>query len=241
MLKIERLYVTVGERLVLNDVNLEIANGEVHVLFGPNGSGKSSLVMTILGHPSYKVINGRIIFKGIDITEMPTEERIKLGISAALQNPPKLQGIKLKDLLNRIAEERIKDNGLLKLIDRLRIGEDLLNRYVNVGFSGGETKKCEIIQAFATNPDFIILDEPDSGVDIENLDLIGRVISEFIVGKSALVITHHGYILRYLKPVKAHIMFKGSIACDGDPEEMLMQISQRGYGWCEKCISMKKS
>ncbi|MCS7136024.1 MAG: ABC transporter ATP-binding protein [Nitrososphaerota archaeon] len=241
MLKIERLYVTVGERLVLKDVNLEIAEGEVHVLFGPNGSGKSSLVMTILGHPSYKVISGRIIFKGIDITEMPTEERIKLGIAATLQHPPKLQGIRLKDLLNRISDGRLRDDGLLRLIDRLKINDDLLNRHVNVGFSGGEIKKCELVQAFALNPDLLLFDEPDSGVDIENLELIGKAMSELLDRKSALIITHHGHILRYVKPAKAHVMFKGQIACEGDPEEVLNQISKNGYGWCERCISMKRS
>lgn len=241
MLKIEGLYVTVGERLVLNDINLDVGDGEVHVLFGPNGSGKSSLVMTILGHPAYKVINGRIIFKGIDITDMPTEERVKLGIAVALQNPPKLHGIRLKDLLGKVAEGRLRDDGLLKLIDRLKVNESLLNRYVNVGFSGGEVKKCELLQAFTLNPELLILDEPDSGVDVENLEIIGRAISEVVEGRSALVITHHGYILKYLRPKRAHIMFNGYIACDGEPEEILRQISQRGYSWCEKCISMRRA
>jgi len=241
LLKIEDLHVEVGDRLLLKGIDLEIGEGETHVLFGPNGSGKSSLVMAIIGHPGYKVIDGRIIFKGIDITEKPTAERVKLGIGVVFQNPPKIYGIRLRELINRISGKRERGDDILKLLDRLNITENLLNRHVNVGFSGGEIKRCEIAQALAMNSDFLILDEPDSGVDVENLELIGRELSKVLEKKSALIITHHGYILRYLKPTKAHVMIEGTIICHGDPDQILNQIMREGYRWCEKCRLMRRS
>lgn len=241
MLRIENLHVEVGGKLLLREVNLEIGEGEIHVLFGPNGSGKSSLVMAIVGHPSYKLVEGRIVFKNVDITEKPTHERVRLGIGVVFQNPPKIYGIKLKDLLNKLAGERELGDGVLKLIDSLNISEDLLDRYVNVGFSGGEIKRCEIAQALATNPDLLILDEPDSGVDLENLELIGRALSKALKGKSALIITHHGHILRYLKPSKAHVMLRGTIVCSGDPDRIFERIVSDGYRWCERCSLMRRS
>ena len=242
MLKITGLNVVVDGRHVIKDVNLEVGESEIHVLFGPNGSGKSSLVMTIIGHPSYKVISGKIFFKGLDITDKPVEERVSLGIAVAFQNPPKIYGVKLKDLLNIISNSNNKSKNitLVNYLDKLKISSDLLIRSVNVGFSGGEVKKAEILQVLAMNPDFIILDEPDSGVDVENLEMIGRVLSEALNGKSALIITHHGHILRYLRPIKAHVMINGSIVCEGDPATMLEQIMNKGYGWCEKCISFRR-
>ena len=241
MLKIENLHVEVGGKLLLKEINLEIGEGETHVLFGPNGSGKSSLVMSIIGHPNYRIIEGRIFFKGVDITEKPVHERVKMGIGVVFQNPPKIYGVRLKDLLNRLAGERARGNGVPKLIDSLNITEDLLNRYVNVGFSGGEIKRCEIAQVLAMNPDFLILDEPDSGVDLENLDLIGKELSKVLEEKSALIITHHGYILRYLNPTKAHVMLHGTIVCTGDPEQVFERIMKDGYRWCEKCSLMRRS
>lgn len=242
MLKIIGLNAVVEGRHVVREVNLEIEDNEVHVLFGPNGSGKSSLAMTIIGHPSYKVISGRIFFKGVDITDKPVEERVSLGIAVAFQNPPKIYGVKLSELLNIVSNSnsnKLKNIVLVDYLDKLKVSNDILNRSINVGFSGGEVKKAEILQVLAMNPEFIILDEPDSGVDVENLEMIGKVLSEALIGKSALIITHHGHILRYLKPTRAHVMINGSIVCDGDPIEMLEQIMKRGYGWCEKCISFR--
>ena len=241
MLEIENLHVEVGGKLLLKEVSLEIGEGEIHVLFGPNGSGKTSLAMAIIGHPKYKVIEGKILFKGVDITEKPTYERVKLGIGMVFQNPPKIYGVRLKDLLNRLAGGRELGDGVLKLIDNLNITEDLLNRYVNAGFSGGEVKRCEIAQALAMNPDLLILDEPDSGVDLENLELVGRELGKHLEGKSALIITHHGYILRYLKPVKAHVMLRGTIICSGNPDKIFERIMKDGYRWCEKCSLMRRS
>jgi len=239
MLRIRGLNAVVDNRHVIKDVNLEINENEIHVLFGPNGSGKSSLVMTVIGHPSYKVISGRIFFKGVDITDKPIEERVSLGIGVAFQNPPKIYGVKLKELLNLIVNNRSRKVDLVEYLEKLNIPNDILTRPVNVGFSGGEIKKTEILQVLAMNPEFIILDEPDSGVDVENLEIIGRSLSEKLIGKSALIITHHGYILRYLKPTKAHIMINGAIVCEGEPAQILEQIMNKGYGWCERCVSFR--
>ena len=241
MLKIENLHVEVGGRLLLKDINLEIGEEEVHVLFGPNGSGKSSLVMSIIGHPDYRIIEGRIFFKGVDITEKPVHERARMGIGVVFQNPPKIYGVKLKDLINRIAGREGHSYDTLRIIDSLNIGESLLDRYVNVGYSGGEVKRCEIAQVLVMNPDFLILDEPDSGVDIENLELIGRELDRSLKDRSALIITHHGHILRYLKPTKAHVMLHGRIVCTGDPGRIFERIMSDGYRWCEKCSLMRGS
>lgn len=239
MLRVENLHVAAGGRLILKGVNLEIGEGEVHAVFGPNGSGKSTLAMAIIGHPEYRVVSGRIVFDGQDITEKPIHERARMGIGIAFQNPPRLQGIKLKDLLARIAADNGVGERFLEIVDRLNISRDHLNRYVNVGFSGGEVKRCEIAQALASNPRLLILDEPDSGVDVENLELIGRFLAEALEGRSALIITHHGYILRHLKPVRAHVLIDGVIACEGDPQQILSRIMRDGYRWCERCRLMR--
>ncbi|MEM2188257.1 MAG: Fe-S cluster assembly ATPase SufC [Nitrososphaerota archaeon] len=239
LLKIENLHVAVRDRLILKGVNLEVGDGEVHVIFGPNGSGKSTLAMAIMGHPEYRIVSGRIIFDGEDITEKPIDERARMGISIAFQNPPKLHGIRLKDLLARIASENGVGEKFLEMVDKLNISREHLSRYVNVGFSGGEIKRCEIAQALASNPKLLILDEPDSGVDVENLELIGRFLSESLRNRSALIITHHGHILRHLKPMKAHVLIDGMIACEGDPEQILSRIMRDGYRWCERCRLMR--
>ena len=150
LLKLENLHVSIDGRLdgrlVLRGVDLEICDGEVHVLFGPNGSGKTSLAMSILGYPGYKVISGRIIFDGVDITDKPMEERVKMGIGAVFQNPPKIYGVRLKDLIKIISKSRLNSAEISGLMDRLNIDSSLLNRYLNVGFSGGEIKRSEIAQ-----------------------------------------------------------------------------------------------
>ncbi len=231
MLKIENLHVRVGGRPILRGVTLEIPRGETHVVFGPNGSGKTSLAMSIIGYPGYEVVSGRILFKGVDITGLPIDERVRMGIGVVFQNPPKIVGVRLRDLMFRISESK---GEVLKLMEELNIDENLLDRYVNVGFSGGEVKRSEIAQVLAMKPDFILLDEPDSGVDIENLDLVGRKIGRVLRGRSGLIITHHGYILRYLKPVKAHVMLEGRIVYEGEPGHILNLIMREGYRWCEK-------
>ncbi|RLG06269.1 MAG: Fe-S cluster assembly ATPase SufC [Thaumarchaeota archaeon] len=241
MLKIENLHVSIDGRLVLRGVDLEIGDGEIHVLFGPNGSGKTSLVMSILGYPGYRVLSGKISFDGVDITDKPMDERVRMGIGVVFQNPPKIYGIRLKDLIKVVSKSKMNSVEISGLMDRLNIDSSLLNRYLNVGFSGGEIKRSEIAQVLTMKPKFVILDEPDSGVDLDNLQLIGRELAENLRDKSGLIITHHGYILKYVKPVKAHVMINGVIVCDGEPEKILNRIKESGYRWCRRCYEMRRS
>jgi len=236
ILEIRSLSVEVSGKRILNNVNLQIPEGEVHVLFGPNGSGKSSLIMTLLGFPAYKVVTGKIIFKGKDITSLPTDERVKMGISVAFQNPPAIRGVKLGGILNHLMPNKEK---IGELLSRVKFPPSLLERDINLGFSGGEVKKSEILQVLAQNGDFVILDEPDSGVDVENLRVLGGVINELLRNRSALIITHLGVILQYVNADKAHVLMNGTIVCSGPPVKILGQILNEGYAWCMKCMQVK--
>lgn len=237
ILTIEDLTVKIAGKKVLDGVNLEVPEGETHVLLGPNGSGKTSLIMSILGFPSCRISSGRIRFNGTDITTMPTDERARLGIGVAFQNPPAIKGVKLGDVFRHLTKRRADE---VKLTKTTNIPMEFLERDLNVGFSGGELKRSEILQVLAQKPRFVIFDEPDSGVDVENLKVIGKAISGFLKGRSGLLVTHLGHILRYVKPDVAHVMFYGTVACSGEPTKIFNQIMKRGYKWCEKCPKVKK-
>jgi Fe-S cluster assembly ATP-binding protein len=232
MLKINNLTVEIDNRIVLRKLNLTIGDNEVHVLFGPNGAGKTSLLLTILGIPTYKVISGEIYFNDKNITYYSINERVKLGIGIAFQRPPTLRGIKLGHIINicmgRMTENITKE--AIELATKLNFSREFLERDVNFGFSGGEIKRSEILQLLAQRPSFAMLDEPDSGVDIENIELIGRTINELLSKGSGLIVTHLGYILRYVRADKAHIMVNGKIVHSGSPSEILQSIMERGYG-----------
>lgn len=237
ILEISNLSVEVAGKRILEDINLDIPRGEVHILFGPNGSGKSSLIMAILGFPSYKVISGKIRFKGKDITHLPVDERVKLGISVAFQNPPAIRGVKLGGIIDHWLPDKEK---VTRLTERVRFPSEFLERDVNLGFSGGEIKKSEVLQILAQGGDFVILDEPDSGVDVENLQLVGKVINEMLKGRSALIITHLGHILHHVDADRAHVLLETTLACSGEPVKILSQILNEGYGWCMKCPKARK-
>ncbi|NOR79144.1 MAG: ATP-binding cassette domain-containing protein [Methanophagales archaeon] len=245
MLQIKDLAVEVEGKEIIRDLHLNIEEGEVHVLFGPNGCGKTTLLMTLLGFPSYKVTRGRITFKGVDITEFPTNERVKLGMGMSFQHPPEIRGVKLGDMVN-IAQGRKEeeiDEDVIALAKRLNISVDFLNRDVNLGFSGGEVKRSEILQLLAQAPDFIMFDEPDSGVDVENIELIGKIMSELLDrnkmpskrDKSGLIITHSGSIMRHIKADRAHVMLEGRIACSGMPDEITKNVMETGF---ERCVEL---
>ena len=241
LLDIEDLSVEVNGQKILDGVNLVIQEGESHVLFGPNGSGKTSILMTILGFPDYKVTSGRIRFNGVDITNMSIDERVKLGMGVAFQRPPAIRGVKLQDIIHNFLKthaDAIKKES--ELCEALNFRKEFLSRDLNLGFSGGEMKKSEILQILAQKPNFVMLDEPDSGVDIENLAIIGRVVDDFLKKSSGLLITHLGYILRYVEVDKGHVLINGKIACSEEPIKILDQILKQGYGWCEKCLQIEK-
>ena len=237
MLAIQDLTVEIAGKRVLNGVSLEVPEGETHVLLGPNGSGKTSLIMSILGFPSCRILSGKILFNGEDITTMPTDERAKLGLGVAFQNPPSIRGVKLGDVLQHLTRGEVDE---VRLAGTTNIPVDFFDRDLNLGFSGGELKRSEVLQVLAQRPAFAIFDEPDSGVDVENLRVIGKAINEFLRGRSGLLITHLGHILRYVKADVAHVMFYGMIACSGEPTRILNQIMKQGYKWCERCPRVRK-
>lgn len=240
MLDIKDLHVKVGDREVLHDINLHIGEGETHVLLGPNGSGKTTLLMTIMGYSQYTITEGKILFKGEDVTRMKAHERAKRGIGMLFQRPPTISGLRLGKLLNAISKTENSD--IPNLAKSLHM-DKFLDRDINKGFSGGEIKRSEVLQLMLQNPDFIMLDEPESGVDIENISLIGNAIGSLLEKdkrivkrqKSGLVITHTGYILDYLETDRGHVMCDGQIKCHGNPREIMKDIKERGYRECLEC------
>ncbi len=242
MLSVVDLHAVAGEREILKGVDLSVGEGETCVLFGPNGSGKSTLMATIMGYSTIKVTSGEILFKGKDITDMPVDERAKLGIGMMMQRPPNIYGVKLGDLIKASSPDNGKE--VLKEADKFKM-EGFLEREVNVGFSGGEIKRSELLQLTAQKPEFILLDEPESGVDLENIDLIGNKVHDLLFetcpGKkrhvSSLVITHTGQILDYIGADRAYVMKNGRIQCSGNPLELHRDIKKNGYGECDSCQS----
>ncbi|MFZ1127247.1 ABC transporter ATP-binding protein [Methanoregula sp.] len=240
MLDIEDLHVNVGDKEVLHGINLHIGEGETHVLMGPNGSGKTTLLMALMGFSSYNVTKGKILFKGEDVTAMHADERSKRGIGMLFQRPPTISGLKLGKLLTAISRDKTLD--IPNLATSVHMG-GFLERDINKGFSGGEIKRSEVLQLMIQNPEFVMLDEPESGVDLENISLIGNAIGTLLEkekrimtrAKSGLVITHTGFILDYLDADQGHVMCDGMIKCHGNPREILKDIKQRGYKECLEC------
>ncbi len=176
MLLIEDLQVKLGNKKILKNVDLEILPGETHILFGPNGSGKTSLLMTIMGYPQYKVTGGRIVFKGEDITHMSIDDRARLGIGMSYQRPPSIQGLKTRHMVESCSRGNVDVDALASKVNFT----DFLDRDINVGFSGGEIKRSELLQLMAQDADLVLFDEPESGVDLENISLIGNTINSLL-------------------------------------------------------------
>jgi Fe-S cluster assembly ATP-binding protein len=234
MLNIVDLHVEAGGRKILKGVNLTVVEGETSILFGPNGSGKSTLLASIMGYSTITVTQGEILFKGKDITDMPVDERAKMGIGMMMQRPPNIYGVKLGDLLKATADNPDK---AIAEADRFRM-EKFMDREINVGFSGGEIKRSELLQLTAQSPDLLLLDEPESGVDLESIDLIGRKVHDILEegrdthGRhvSSLVITHTGQIMDYIGAKNGYVMKNGVVDRIGDPMELLKEIRLYGYG-----------
>jgi len=248
MLEIENLSVEVGGREVLHDVDLSVISGYTNVLFGPNGSGKSSLLMTIMGFSGYKVTKGTIKFQGVDITHKSVSDRAQMGIGLMMQRPPNLVGVRLGELVKTTGKGRIDPEQLAMDLDM----NSFLQRDVNVGFSGGEIKRSELLQLEAQNPCFYMLDEPESGVDLVSIQRVGEKVRELLhgiscagkrdaAGKSALFITHTGQVLDYIEADRGFVMCKGTIACSGNPRELLHEIRTKGYDECIKCKLRQKT
>jgi Fe-S cluster assembly ATP-binding protein len=231
LLKIENLSVKTYGKEVLRNISLEIKKGEVHALLGPNASGKSTLTFSIMGFPGYEITYGKILFEGKDITHLPIEERAKLGIALAFQNPPAIKGVKLSHLLKAISKQPLNMNHFLS-------DNDLLEREINVGFSGGEKKLSEIIQILSLNPKLAIFDEIDAGLDVINLEKLMWIIHDKLIrsGVSLLLITHRGNILRFLEPDVAHVLLHGEIVCSSrNWRKTWKTILRYGYEKCREC------
>jgi Fe-S cluster assembly ATP-binding protein len=237
LLIIRDLHVEVGGVEILKGVDLTINKGEIHALMGPNGSGKSTLSYTLMGHPNYTVTSGEVIFEGQDLLELAPHERAKAGIFLAFQYPHEIVGVRLQDFL-RTATMAVKPGGfsLAQFKDRLdwavkelQMDKAHLTRSVNEGFSGGEKKRAEILQMMMLNPMLAVLDETDSGLDIDALKIVSEGVTRLRgPGFSALVITHYQRILNYIKPDFVHVLHNGRIAMTGGPE-LAQDLENRGY------------
>ncbi len=239
LLEVKDLRVEVGGKEVVKGANLEVNPNEIRVLLGPNASGKTSLLMAIMGHPAYKVRKGEILFDGVNVVNKPAHERAKMGLALSFQNPPEIRGIKLRDLI-RIAAGKEAWNPLKEPREEFStsvlasVGLDptvFRDRDVNVGFSGGEKKRSELAQVLAMKPKLMLLDEPDSGVDVDSLKEIGIRINTYVRESccSALVVTHYRHILPYIRPCFAYVMCNGIIVASGDPYEIFSRIEEVGY------------
>ncbi|RLJ00014.1 MAG: ABC transporter ATP-binding protein [Candidatus Aenigmatarchaeota archaeon] len=231
VLEIKDLKVKSGEKEILKGMNLKINSGETHALLGPNASGKSTLVQVLAGNPRYEIAGGSILFNGLDITKLPTEERINLGLAIAWQNPPTIKGVKLSKLLDKISKKKIEP-------EELGANPGVLDRSVNLNFSGGEKKISELLQVISLNPKLVIFDEIDSGLDINKLEKVSKIIKKELIDKnvSVLVITHSGEILNFLKPEIINVLVDGKIICEeNNYKRVLKTIKKYGYEKCREC------
>ena len=253
LLEVKNLHVSIGDKEILKGINLKIKRGQTHAIFGPNGSGKTTFINALMGFSGYRV-KGKIIFRGEDITHLPINERAERGIGISFQRPPAIRGVQLQQL---IAAANKKDGKLVaKYANALNL-IDFLDRDINVGFSGGEIKRAELLQLIIQDPDMIFLDEPESGVDLENIALIGEYTNHLLgrrveggqektmkeqyreKRKSGLVITHTGHILDYLEVDSGHILMDGKFACEANPREILHTLKDCGFNECYRCFRKK--
>ncbi len=240
MLEIKGLKVEVEGREILHGVDLSIDCGQTHVLFGMNGSGKTTLLMAIMGFPRYRVTAGSIRFKGQDLAGLSVDERARLGIGMMFQRPPTVRGIKLMQMARLIPAREERDINVLA--GELNLA-DFLERDINHGFSGGEIKRSELLQLLVQDPNLVLLDEPESGVDMENMQVIGEYIRSLLQkdrrrtrDHCGLIITHTGYILDHVEADVGHVMCDGRLVCSGNPREMLEDIRENGFEECSRCV-----
>lgn len=237
MLEINNIRVQVEDKEVLNGVNLRVDRGEIVALMGPNGSGKSSLANTLIGNPRYQVLEGKIKLNGEDLLAMKTDERASKGVLMAFQQPVAIPGVTVREMLLaalRSGGEKMSALELKKMVyaeaQKLKIDDALLTRGVNDGFSGGEKKKLEILQMRVLKPELLILDEIDSGLDVDALKLLAESIMEMVKEEkmSVLVITHYQKLLKYLAPDRVVVLKRGAVVDEGD-KEIVEKIEKKGY------------
>jgi len=243
-LEIKNLHVSAGDKQILKGVDLHVRDGEFHALMGPNGSGKSTLANAIMGHPNFEVTEGQILFDGEDITEADPDERARSGLFMAFQYPVAIPGVTvakyLRMVMNAHREARgeqaisLKDfrTKVQEAMDLTNVPRDFSNRYLNDGFSGGEKKRMEMLQLALQEPRLAVLDETDSGLDIDALRTVATAVNAVAERSSlgVLIITHYQRILHLVQPQFVHVMFEGRIVKEGGPE-LVTTLEEKGYGW----------
>ncbi len=246
-LEIKNLHVNAGDKPILKGLDLTVDSGEVHALMGPNGSGKSTLANVIMGNPAFEVAEGQILFKGQDVTDADPDERARLGLFMAFQYPVAIPGVTvtkyLRMVMNAHREARGEDEISLKefrqtveaAMELTQVKREFTTRYLNDGFSGGEKKRLEILQLALQQPTVAVLDETDSGLDIDALNVVANGVNTVAKasGMGVLIITHYQRILHLVEPDRVSILFDGRIIKDGGPE-LVEQLEREGYGWVQE-------
>lgn len=257
-LEIKDLRVNVEGQEILKGFNLSINKGEIHAIMGPNGSGKSTLANTLMGHPAYEVTGGKILFKGQDLVGLPPDERSRLGMFLAFQYPSSIPGVSVANFLRTAVKAHVgasdgPGNGgdaglsmrefrrlLKEKMEMLQMDAGFARRYLNEGFSGGEKKRMEILQMAMLQPEIAILDETDSGLDIDALRIVSEGVNQLMgPDMGVLIITHYQRILNYVRPQYVHIMVDGRLVLSGGPE-LALELEDRGYDWIKEEASTSK-
>jgi Fe-S cluster assembly ATP-binding protein len=239
MLKIDNLHVEIDGNEIVKGLDLDVGKGEIHAIMGPNGSGKSTFANVLMGHPRYEVTEGTVTFEGEDVLELEPDERAKLGMFLAFQYPSEVPGVSVANFLrtavNSVREEELSPMEMYRLLQEkmavMHMDPKFAERYLNEGFSGGEKKRNEILQMLMLDPRLAIMDETDSGLDIDALQVVARGVNEVRGPEfSAVIITHYQRILRYIEPDRVHVMLDGRIVTSGG-KELAEQLEDKGYDW----------
>jgi Fe-S cluster assembly ATP-binding protein len=239
MLKIESLRIEIDGQEIVKGLDLEVGEGEIHAIMGPNGSGKSTLANVLMGHPRYEVTGGSITFRGEDVFELEPDERAKLGMFLAFQYPSEVPGVSVANFLrtavNSVREEELSPMDMYRLLQEkmkiMQMDPKFAERYLNEGFSGGEKKRNEILQMLMLDPKLAIMDETDSGLDIDALQVVAKGVNELRGPEfSAVIITHYQRILRYIEPDRVHVMLDGRIVTSGG-KDLAHELEDKGYEW----------
>jgi len=245
MLEIKDLWVEIEGRSILKGMNLTVNEGQTHILFGPNGSGKSTLLASVMGLPGYHIVQGRIRFRGERIDGLRPDEIAQKGVGLAFQRPPAIKGVKLDTFIQAIAKVSDCD----PLYRNLEL-DSLKDRDLNAGFSGGELKRSEMLKIAVQAPDLVMLDEPESGVDLEHIAIISGAINTVLAKdnatphrhrRSGLIITHTGYILDYIEADQGHVFIDGRNVCTANPLNIFHEIQKQGYEGCARYLNKRAS
>ncbi|MBC1688658.1 Fe-S cluster assembly ATPase SufC [Listeria welshimeri] len=248
-LKIQDLHVEIEGKEILKGVNLEISTGEIHAIMGPNGTGKSTLSSAIMGHPKYEVTQGTITLDGEDVLEMEVDERARAGLFLAMQYPSEISGVTNAEFIRAAINSRREEGDEIPVMqfirkldakmDILDMDEEMAERYLNEGFSGGEKKRNEILQLLMIEPKLAILDEIDSGLDIDALKVVSKGVNEMRAeGFGCLIITHYQRLLNYITPDFVHVMMQGKVVKEGGPE-LAKRLEAEGYDWIKQELGIE--